>query len=489
MTTRTNTISRVAASRPGRVLVAAAVLTAVALGGVLSAAAADQGIPPRPEQLKFPPLSFTPPSAKDYRVQLKNGMVAYLVPDHTLPLVTVHVLMRIGPDLDPAGREGLAGLSIGQLTRAGTARHNATEVEDLVNALGATLDASVGGRGGGMMGLGGVPIGAAEARASLTLLGKDLDQGLALLVECLREPAYQADRLQLAKDQQLQQMKQRNDDTPQIEAREWGFLLRGDGFWGNRYATQASLEAITRDDMLAFTKRYVGPRNFLLAVSGDFDRGAMIKALEKAFGAWPTPGERPGPPPAPGAPTPGWFVVDKDVNQARVSLGLRAIDRYDPDWYAALVMNDVLGGGGFSSRLVNRIRSDEGLAYSVSSRLEGGVYWPDSWRAAFQTKVRSTAYGLDIALAEIRRMRETSVTDDELQTIKNKFIETFPNQFETATSIAGALAIEELTGRYAKDPKYFAEYRDRIAKVTAADVQRVARRLLDPAKLTVLVVG
>lgn len=492
MTTRANTLARAAASRPGRAFPVAVALATCALLCALPAAAPAGGsaIPARPEQLIFPPLSWDPPAAKDARVQLKNGIVAYLVPDRALPLVSVHVLMRIGADLDPACREGLAALAVGQLTRGGTARRSATAVEDAVSALGATLDAAVGGRGGGFMGMGGVPIGPAEARASLNLLSKDLDAGLALLVECLREPAFADDRLQLAKDQLVQQMKERNDETAQIEEREWGFLARGEEFWGNRYPTQASIEGLTRADLEAFTRRYVGPRNFLLAVSGDFDRATMIRALEKAFANWPVPGERPGPPPAPAAPAaPGWYVVDKDVNQARVSFGLRTLDRADPDWFAALVLNDILGGGGFSARLVNRIRSDEGLAYSVRSRQEGGVYWPDAWRVTFQTKVRSAAFAVDVGLAEVRRIREQPVSDAELQTTQNKFIETFPTQFETAGAIAGGLAAEELTGRYQRDPRYFADYRGRIAAVTAADVQRVAQRLLDPAKMTFLVVG
>jgi zinc protease len=296
--------------------------------------------------------------------------------------------------------------------------------------------------------------------------------------------------VKLRKDQMLQSMKERNDDSGNIEGREWGFLMRGEGHWTNRYPTAASVQGITAEDLAAFHKRYVGPKNFILAVSGDFDRGTMQKKLEKAFGAWPAPGERPAAPAAPTATAAGgWYLVDKDVNQGRVSIGLPAIDRYDPDYQAARVMNDILGGGGFTSRLVNRIRSDEGLAYSVGSRFEGGLYYRDPWRLAFQSKVRSVAFAIQISLTEIRRMRDSLVTPAELELTKNKFIESFPATFETASAIANGLAIEELTGRYQKDPNYFAELRERIRAVTAADVQRVAQRLLDPAKLTVLVVG
>jgi predicted Zn-dependent peptidase len=444
----------------------------------------------RPEQLKFPPLVYSPPRAAEHRVALSNGAVAYLVSDRELPLISIHVLMRIGPDLDPAGKEGLAATMLHQLTRGGTTTRTATQIEDRVAFLGAQLESGTGIGGGGPFGPGGPPIGASESRATLNLLSKDLDEGLALLVDCLKNPAFQADRLTLRKDQLLQSMKERNDQSAGIEEREFGFLMRGDGHWSNRHTTEASVKGITREDMLALHKRYVGPRNFILAVSGDFDRAAMVKKLEQAFAKWPAPGERPGPPAAPATPaSAGWFMVDKAVNQGRVSVGIRGIQRDDPDLYALRVMNDILGGGGFTSRLVNRIRSDEGLAYQVNTRLGEGVYYPEPWRLVFQSKVRSVAYATQIALAEIAKMRDALVTDEELETSRNGFVEALPTQFATAGAIAGVLAADELTGRYAKNPTYWADYRDRLRAVTAQDVQRVARRLLDPAKMTFLMVG
>ncbi len=453
-------------------------------------AAADAPPPARPEQLRFPELRYAPPRAADCRVMLKGGVPAYLVPDRSTPLVTIHVLMRIGPDLAPAGKEGLPAMAMNLLTRSGTRTRTAQQVEDRASALGAQLESDLGSGGGGMFGLGGVPIGPACSRATLNLLAKDVDEGLALLVECLKSPAFEDERIKLRREQELQQMKQRNDESAAIEEREWGFLMRGGSHWTNRWTTRSSIESITREDLAALVRRYVGPKNFVIAVSGDFDRATMAKKLEAAFVNWPTPGVNPGPPAAPAEPSAsGWHLVDKDVNQGRVSIGLRTLDRFDPDYQAARVMNDILGGGGFSSRLTNRIRSDEGLAYSVRSVFEGGLYYPDPWRIQFQSKVRSVPFAIQIALAEVRRMRDSLVNAQELEVAKSKFIEGFPAQFETANAVAGALAVEELTGRYQKDPGYYTEYRDRVRAVSAADLQRVARRLLDPAQLAVLMVG
>jgi predicted Zn-dependent peptidase len=477
---------RVSRKAGARLTALVALLATLALGAASEAA----DIVSHPDQLKFPPLQYEPPKAADYRVRLGNGMMAYLVPDRSLPLVNVVVLMRFGSDLDPAGKEGLAGMTLQLLTRSGTQRMNATQLEDRLSFLGALLDASMGGGGGGPFGPAAMAISPVDARVTLNLLSKDVDEGLQLLVDCLKTPAFQEDRLKLQKEQTLQRIKSRNDDSGNIEDYEWGYQVHGEDHWSNRYATKASIESITRDDLLALHRRYFGPRNFVLAVSGDFDRAAMVKKLEKAFADWPTPGERPGAPAAPAAPmASGWVMVEKDVNQARVSIGLPGLQREDPDIYAARVMNDILGGGGFTSRLVNRIRSDEGLAYQVRSALTEGYHYPEPWRLVFQTKVRSVAYACQIALAEVARMRDTLVTAEELEASKDKFIDAFPGTFGTAATMAGALAAEELTGRHQRQPRYYADYRDRIRAVTAQDVQRVARRLLDPSKLLVLMVG
>lgn len=484
-------LNRAGASAAALALGTAALVLAAALvsPGPAAQAAPGSPIPARPEQLQYPALKYTPPDPAQYRVRLGNGMPAYMVPDKTVPLITVAVLMRIGPDLDPPGKEGLAAMAMNLLTRSGTTRMTAEQLEERVSFLGATLESGLGG-GGGMMGFGGAPISGTEGRITVNLLSKDIDEGLLLLTECLKDCRFQEERLKLRQDQLVQDMKQRNDDSGNIEEYQWGYLLRGEGHWSNRYSTEASVKSITREDMAAFIKRYAGPKNFVLAVSGDFDKGTMVKKLERAFAGWPTPGENPGPPAAPKEPAAqGWFIADKDVNQTRVSIGIRALDRYDPDFFAAQVMNYILGGGGFTSRLVNRIRSDEGLAYSVGTRFEGGMYYPDAWRLFYQTKARSTAFADDISLTEINRIRETPVSDSELETAKNSFIEGFPSRFPSAGGIAGALAAEELTGRYQKDPKYFAEYTQRIGAVTKQDVQRVANRLLDPKKMVFLMVG
>jgi len=162
------------------------------------------------------------------------------------------------------------------------------------------------------------------------------------------------------------------------------------------------------------------------------------------------------------------------------------VKRDDPDIYALEVMNEILGGSGFTSRITRTVRSNEGLAYSAGSGIRFGVYYPGVFRAAFQSKSRSVTYALQLVLEEIRKMREGRVTDEELDTIKKSLIETLPSTFASKAQTVAVFAADEFTAR---DPSFWTRYRERIAAVTAADVQRVAQKDLDPSKLVVLVVG
>ena len=186
-------------------------------------------------------------------------------------------------------------------------------------------------------------------------------------------------------------------------------------------------------------------------------------------------------------PRPGLYLVDKpDVNQGRVALGHLGTTRDDPDRYKLLVMNDILGGGGFSARLLTRIRSDEGLAYSATSNFGVGVYYKGVFRAGFQSRSETVARATAIVLEEFDRIRTEPVGEDELRNSIAYFVETFSRSFSSAASTAGLFASDEYTGR---DPAYLAVYRDNIAAVTAEDVLDVARRYLDPEALVILVVG
>lgn len=440
-----------------------------------NSAKSSTNIPDRPEKLSFPPLTYEPPAPEQYRVALKSGPVAYVVPDRELPLVNLVIYVRTGKYLEPAGKEGLADLTGYLLARGGTKSKTAEEMEERLAFLAARLESNVS---------------ETQGTISLNLLSKDLDEGLSMVREVLTAPRFQDDKIALRKQQLVQGMKERNDESQAIEAREAGFLAFGEDFWANRYSTQSSVESLSVADLRSFHQKWFQPANFVVAASGDFDRDSMIAKLEKLFADWPFQGATP-----PAIPTntafsaAGVYIVDKDVNQGRVAMILPGILRDNPDYFAAVVMNDILGGGGFTSRIMNRVRSDEGLAYDAHSSFPGGIYYPLTFTAGFQSKSRTVPYAASIVLQEMERMAKNPVSDQELNTSKRGFIDRFPRTFGTKAQIATTFAQDEFTGRYAKQPDYWKKYRSRIEAVDKENIEKVAEKYIKPDKLVILIVG
>jgi len=265
-------------------------------------------------------------------------------------------------------------------------------------------------------------------------------------------------------------------------------LLRGDRHFTSVYSTKDSISSLTREDLIEFHKKHYQPGHLIFAVSGDFNTAEMKAKLEKAMAGWVDSSIPAAKVPKPDfVPVPGVYMVNKpDANQGRVSMGCLGIMRGNPDEFAIDIMNEILGGSGFTSRIMNRVRTDEGLAYDAGSSFSPGVYFEGMFRAAFQSKSATTAQAAQIIIDEIERIRNEKVSAEELETVKNQAIEVFPRYFASASAIAGTFASDEFTGR---DPKFWETYRDKIKAVTVADVQRVAAKYLHPDQMVFVVVG
>lgn len=443
----------------------------LALGGL--AGAVQQAIPAHPSELEFEPLDFEPPDPAGLRHELSHGAVAYVVEDHELPLFNIALLIRTGAYTEPArAMPGVAGLAGSQMRSGGTAELAPSEFDEELDFLAAQIGSGIGSTAG---------------NATVNCLTKDLDRCLELFFDMLRQPGYSAERLELARSQILQEMERRNDSTTAIEGREWDRLLYGPDHFSADMETRAEIEALSRDDLMGFHDWAVHPANFIFAISGDVDTNAILERIDAVLAEWPA-GEAPGPVPAPAQePTPGLYLVHKeDVNQGRISLGHRGVMQEHPDRYAIQIMNDILGGGGFTSRIMSRVRSDEGLAYSAGSRYSFGTYYDGEFRVFFQSRSEAVARATAIVLEEIERIRSEPVSDAELADSKASFIETFTRNFASAAQVAGLFANLELTGR---DPAFLETYRENVAAVTKEDVLRAAQEYLHPEQLVILAVG
>ncbi len=436
---------------------------------------AGETIPARPEQLTFGPLAFEVPKAESMRYTLPGGVVVYVAPDRSLPLVSIVLNLRTGAFREPAGKPGLAALTASLMRLGGTATRTPEQFDESADFVAAQIGSSAGDTG---------------ARATLNVLTSALEPGLDLLFDMLRNPRFDEGRLSVEKGKALEAMKQRNDDADDILRREWSWLVNGREHFTSRSASAAELESISRADLVELHRRTWGPEKLVIAVSGDVDPKAIVAMFGKRLAGWTVVERAPWPPKGPEHQLrPGLYQVEKEIPQGKMRFGHRSIQVTDwssPELYALEVMNDIFGGGGFTSRLMQKVRSNEGLAYGIGSRYGVGTFWPGTFLVGFESKNPTVAYAAKIALEELDWIRREPVSDEELRVSKASFIETFPRSFETAAAIAGTFANDELIGR---PHSYWYDYTKQIESVTPERVLAAAKRNLRPEDLVALIVG
>ena len=450
----------------------------ITLAALLAAppAVAQAEIPARPEQLRFPPSTFTIPEAPA-RHRLRNGIVVLVEEDHALPLVQVTLAVGAGDLLDPPERIGLAGLTAAMLRRGGAGPWDAAAFDARADRLAAELD-SIGARRRS-----GVTLDAASAL---------LHESLPLLAAMVREPRFAPERFETIRGNVRESFSRREDDPLAVLDREWLALLFGEADSIDREMRPEHLAAITRDHLAAFHAAHWRPDRVVIAVSGDVRAADAVAALDRLLGDWAPAGSAPAPPALPPlAPPPaaGLYLRDFPVPQAKVALGHRIAARRgwdDPDEAPLAVLAEVLGGDGAVSRLRRRLRAEEGIVYRARARIGMGTEHLGALQIVLETDNRNAARALRIARAELLRMRDEPVPEGELRLAKRAILDLFPLLFESAEQRAGRFAEDVLTGR---PHEYWESYRRRLEAVTAADVQEAARRHLRPEELVAVVVG
>ena len=423
-----------------------------------------------PRTMVFSPVEFHPPKAE--RAVLENGMVLYLLEDHELPLVQINAMIRTGSVYEPADKIGLAGLTGAVMRTGGTASMSGDALDEELEFMAAELGSSIGPDAG---------------IASLDILAKDLDRGLTLFADMLMHPAFPQDKLDLAKQQALESIRRRNDNPAGIASRQFRKRVYGEDHPLARESTVETIGRITRADLVAFHSRDYHPDAVILSLSGDFEKKEMIEKIRRAFAGWPEGRiDRPSLPPVPDAFKPSVNLVEKDISQTHLRIGHLGIRQDDPDYFAVSLLNDILGGGGFRSRLFKTVRTEGGLAYSVGSTFTPGNLEPGMFVAYGETKAGSTYQAISAIEREIQRIRTAPVKEEELRLAKDSFLNSFVFSFSDPAMIVDRQASLEYYGLPAD---FLERFRDSVVHVTRQEILDVAQKHLQPDGLIVLAVG
>ena len=421
-------------------------------------------------KIQAPPLPAFEPQ-EPTRIQLANGMVIFLQPDHELPLITATADIRGGSIYLPANKAGLVSIYGDVWRTGGTKSKTGDQMDDFLEARAAKIETSGGSD---------------STSIGLDCLKGDFDAVFDLYLDLLHNPEFRQDKIELTKQQMYAAISRRNDSVDSIVGRETAILGYGKDNPYARVPEYATVAAITRDDLLNWHKQYVQPNNIIFGITGDFDPKAMEAKLRQAFESWPKGPAAKSPDIKFTDPKPGYYLVKKsDVNQSSINLLSLGIKRDNPDYFAVSVMNEIFGGG-FSSRLFNNVRAAQGLAYNVGGGVGAGFGHVGLTDVEMETKSASTVEGIDALYKEIDGMRSNASTPAELKRAKDQILNSFIFRFDTPEKVLREKMLYEF---YHYPLNFLEQYRSQVEKVTAEDVSRVAKKYLHKENLAVLVVG
>ncbi len=461
-----------------------------ALGGdaaTRSAAAAERkrqaNIPSHYSKIEFPEFAYTPPHPRDFRVEIDSGVVAYLVPDSTLDLVDVTLLWK--QNHLPKRPEDAATLALYSmmLKDGGTTRFAPRKLDDSLEFLAAELSVGMGGF---------------QSRAALNSLRENAGELLELLPEVAMQPRMDTEIFQLQKAKYLESIRHRYNTPGGVMGQAYEHLLYG-SHPANWRATEAEVQAAKPVHLKELAGMGFGLEGLVIGAAGKFNREEMVAGLNRLVAQFAEAsraaeksrkniGRRvlDSVPAFQGAREPGVYLVDKTFSQATIKMGAEGVKRPHPDYYPLIVANYVFGDGGFTSRLMTRIRSEEGLAYGVGSFVDSDYNREGKVGVSLQTKAATGAYAVKLVLEEMRNLAEKGITDEELQRAKDGLSKSLPSLFDTPPATASIFAQSEIWGR---DLDHFENYRKRIETMTKEEVEAAFRKYFRPEAMRIVVVG
>ncbi len=426
---------------------------------------------PSYKDLKYPaakPISIPPVET----VTLPNGMKLFLLEDHELPIVSGSARIRTGNLFDPAGKIGLAAMTGMVLRTGGTRKQTGEEIDQALENVAASVESSIGESSG---------------TVSFTALKESAGAVLAIFHDAMTAPEFRQEKIDLAKTQLHSTIARRNDDPATIVQREFSNAVYGGQ---NPYGWEMEhdgIDAISRPDLQAFYQRYYFPANVRLALWGDFDSAAMKTKIEKLFADWTVKGEPvPEFPEVTAGSSPGTYLAAKgSTAQTFFAMGQLGGLLSDKDYAALEIMANILGGGA-QSRLFQQVRTRMGKAYSINAVWSANYDHPGLLEISGSTQSLSTVETIQAVQKEVQRMRDSEVSEEELQVAKETALNSLVFAFDTRAKTLARMLTYDYYG-YPMD--FIQRYQKALANVTRADVLRVSQAHLDPNRFTVVAVG
>ncbi|RJR54828.1 MAG: insulinase family protein [Desulfobacteraceae bacterium] len=404
------------------------------------------------------------------RFVLPNQLVVLVSEEHSLPFVTFELLIDAGAWRDPSGKGGLASLTAESIL-LGTRKRSASEMYEILDYMGTKLTGSCNWD---------------YATISFRSLKKELEQGFAIFMEALTEPAFPEAEIKRRKQNTLGAIQSAKDNPMDAAQKEFRKILFANSPYDHPVeGTEESVPGLSREDVIEFHETYYRPAISILAVTGDITVEEVKEKIVPKLNRWKS-GKIAEQPVVTKFPESSLrSLIDRSITQANIVLGHGGIARRNPDYYAVSVMNRILGGSSLSSRVAESVRVEKGLAYAVYTTFQAYRY-PGSFQLILQTRNASAREAIELAVKEMERIKQEPVSEQELETAKRYLIGSFPLRLNTQSSLAAFLTQVEY---HSLGMDYPERYPTLIRAVTREDVLRVARQYLHPDRYILVIIG
>jgi predicted Zn-dependent peptidase len=427
-------------------------------------------LPDSPAKIAYQPLGWKVPLGAPYRQVLDNGLVAYIAEDHSLPYFKLSGYVRYGSICDPAGKEGISSLMATLMRTGGTQAYQSDTLDFLIDQYALRISVSVS---------------ETQANFSFACLSEFADTGLVILSQILFHPSFEDKKIKKQTSIFLESIAHQFDNPDPILDAAYEKAMYPNA-QNSRLATAKSVARITKKDIIGLYKNIFKTENMIIAVSGNFSKKTMQQKLCSLFPKAGTAAVDPLFPTISIKPLAKSVIVNRPITQSYIRMGLPLFKRPNDDFYAVQVLNLILGGEGFTSRLGSKVRSDEGLAYVIYSSAGSNYVFPATFFIEFHTKNETASRAMSLSFSEVSRVRTSGITDEELAHAKKVLVDALPSMFRTVDDIVDNYADNEFLKR---PPDHFATYPDKINALTKTDLMNVAKKYFDPAAIIYTVVG